>query len=180
MRLATAFPSNSAARSVRSSHLLPLFIPLFSSFSVTCNSRLVGLIHPTSLVRRKERRGREAIGGSRKEDEGSGGGGSSAEWNPFRNCKPPCSIPSLPRLSPRIPTPSLGLFPVPSLRKSYSPSALGSSSRLTFSLSLSPSPFPLLFLSFPIVLSLSRGSVLASNTDIEQSPFSLKPSSHQE
>lgn len=45
-------------------------------------------------------------------------------------------------------------------------------------------PFSLraLSLSFPAVPALlpPEGSVLASNTDIEQSPFSLKPSSHQE
>lgn len=147
----------------------PLF--LSPSFSVTCNSREDGNgVDPPQLspARRKERRGRERrrrreavrwIEGGRK--------GSGTEGVRRRNGIH-FEIASHPVRSPfstAQPTPSRGLFPAPSLRKSHSPC-----STRTVRLALY----------LPEARSLSGDSVLASNTDIEQSPFSLKPSSHQE
>lgn len=79
------------------------------------------MIHPTGLVRRKERRGRgrshtvdRETGGRRKRVRGNESG-SLEERNPFRNCKPPCSIPLLRRFllsyPDTLPWPFPGSFP---------------------------------------------------------------------
>lgn len=83
-------------------------------------------------TKRKRTRRKYTIDRRRTKTE-EGGCGSTAEWNPFRNCKPPCSMPPFSvSSSSRIRTSSRGLFPTPSLRKSHTPTQL--------SLSLSPSP----------------------------------------
>lgn len=156
-------------RSVRPLHLLPLslFLPFFPSFSVTCNNRERGWSTPVEsrakkgTKRKRTERKRSCTVDRERRTKGEKGS-SSAEWNPFRNCKPPCSIPFLHRLPSWHPPAAFSRL-LPS-GKATPPA------RLTPPVSLSISP----------ARSLSGDSVLASNTDIEQSPFSLKPSSHQE
>lgn len=165
MWLATTFPSNSAAFR---SYFAPSPSPSHPfSLSVTCNSRKDGnVVDPPELspARRKERRGRETVRriveGGRKGRGGLVGGMESIsklQATLFDPLSPPPTL--------RSPTPSRGLFPAPSLRKSHSPYSTHT---------------PPVSLSISLARSLSGDSVLASNTDIEQSPFSLKPSSHQE
>lgn len=88
----------------------------------------------------------------------------AAEWNPFRNCQPPCPTSPLPTSS----------FPPTAFPQENPPVPLSLSTLLlSFSSSFSAAR---LLSSLPP----EGSSVLVSNTDIEQSPFSLKPSSHQE
>lgn len=139
MRLATAFPSNSAAfRSfLASSPSLLLSLSLSFSFPLSLSRATVDGVDPPHESRakkgtkRKKRSHRWIEKGGRRErrDRRRSGIHFEIASHPVRS---PFSTDSS-----RIPTPSRGLFPVPSLRKSYSPSARLTLSSHSFSIFLS-------------------------------------------
>lgn len=151
-------------------HLPPPSPFLSPSFSVTCNSREDGNgADPPQLspARRKERRGRERRRG-REAVRWIEGGRKGCGTRGFVG-----GMESISKLQATLFDP---LSPPPSRHSPAAFSRLLPSGKATPPARLAPS----VSLSISPARSLSGDSVLASNTDIEQSPFSLKPSSHQE
>lgn len=158
MQISVAFPSNLAMFRFCFPLLLSLSSSLFFS-PLFCNSQRerVDLSHKSRAkkgTRRRTRTKRSHKVDWGKRTKGEKQGGSSAEWNPFRNCKPPCSIPFLHRLY-SYPDILPRSFPrlLPS-GKATPPALL--TPRLSHSLGF---------------LSLSGASMLVSNTDIEPKSF---------
>lgn len=186
MWLATTFPSNSATFRLYLTPSPALSFSLSLSPSrATAGKTGTGLIHPSWVPReerneedeneRTERKRSRTVDRGRAKGEWDRGG-SSAEWNPFRNCKPPCSIPFLHRLADTLPRPFPGSFP------QEKPLPLLDSHRPSRSLSPRLAPFretaclPRILISSKVLFPLNRAATRNNALYVRVLRLSLPPS----